>query len=197
MVAGLNEEFYEHLHALDDRYGYALERESGEHCWVYDAPDDDPDLLFCQKYVQDRFPVTPWWSEVEDRFEDVFYEMVTTGPTTVAAIARAAKCTTSIARKIIQSHKLKAVYDKYQGFFNSTVIHNHKTGEDIIALKIKDVLEYCGYKETNRPNVSRAKSIGLTLGHFSFMPMEKYLRYNSVDKSKVEELYEQRITKVA
>ena len=50
---------------------------------------------------------------------------------------------------------------------------------------------------SNRPNVSRAKSTGLVMDGFSFESMEDYLKFNEVDKSKVEELYEQKITRIA
>ena len=196
MTKGLNDEFYEHLHALDDRYGYALETRSGERCWVRDAKDDDPDLVFCQKYVQERFPANAM-EAIEERFEDVFDKMVTTGPTTMKKLANMIGCTPAVARKLVEKHGLKDKYDKFQSFFHATVVHNYQTNEDIAALTLRDVIRYCGYNETNRPNVSRAKNAGFMMDHFSFEPMEKYIKHRQINRAKVEELYEQRITRIA
>lgn len=196
MTKGLNEEFYKHLHALDDRYGYALERHTGDRCWVWDASDDDPDLIFCQNYVKERFPQS-YMEEVDEDFEDVFYDMVTTGPTSVNKIASVLGCTSTMVRKLTKKHGFERLYSIYQGFFHATVIHNHRTHETIAATTMKDVMRYCGYKMSNRPNVSRAKSTGIVMDGFSFESMEDYLKFNEVDKSKVEELYEQKVTRIA
>ncbi|PWT35098.1 hypothetical protein DKZ29_08000 [Limosilactobacillus reuteri] len=195
MATGLNDEFYKHLHALDERYGYSWANPWSERTWAHDAKDDDPDLVFCQNYVKKKFPKTPK-EELEEKFDGIFFKLIDKQQTTVAEIASVLNCRSSDVRRLIRKHELQEIYDKYQKFFRSTVIYDEKSNEYFAALTMNDLLDFCNIAKTNRPNVSRAKSTGRKVNGYLFYFMEDYLHGEKPKKSKVEELYEKKVTRL-
>lgn len=118
MASMFTNEFYEHL--------YKLEEQSNEHhSWATLVDDDDPDLLWCQNYINTELPKMERAS-----FEKQLRQCYASGKYAISDVAEA--CHTSAVNIIekLKKYELTQLNDALHNFWNGIILEHaesHKT----------------------------------------------------------------------
>ncbi|MCC4466436.1 hypothetical protein [Limosilactobacillus reuteri] len=197
MVSKLSNEFYDHLHSIEERCSYLKRTDSlSDVSWTTVISDTDEDLVFCREYIKKAFGEETEEARLK-QFVKAFYEIVPNKITSIPELADYVECSPTQIATYLKKTNLNIKYHAYQQFLRSTVVHNENSERSYIALSTKDILELCHFPKKLRTTVSKAKSNGKLVGNYSFVYTIDYLQTHKDLDIDVEDLYEKKIVRIA
>lgn len=128
-------EFYEHLYRLEQ---YNTELTS----WTKVVSDDNPDLLFCQRFIQKNLKIDDIETKKIDNIIEEVRECIAQGITSYKKISSIIGITEKVTIQLIERYGLVNELEYTKRLYHGIISHNTKTGELVFARTTKALAKH-------------------------------------------------------
>lgn len=134
MTALLTNEFYEHLYKLEERKTLA-------ESWITRVDEEDPDLLWCQRFIQKA--LCPEWNR--ETFAETILKCFQEGDDNTVKIGRCLKIHHTTVEKRLRDFDLIDFYESLKTLYHGVVMQRSEDGQSWFMRNRQVGAEFIGY----------------------------------------------------